>query len=244
MNRKTLCIIIAVKDDERLKGTIQSLSVFRGRSDVKIIVVDSSSDPVSVNEYADRSLDIQIRRQRPSGIYRAMNAGLQMCNSTWCYFLNCGDYISIQPQVLIDDLESVKEKSSEVKIVSYSFTKDSISREWSAIRSCHSLYLTFGAVCHQAIVYRVDDLRNLGGFDCSYKYLADRVSVLQILRSYGRLAIIKKNRVICDWETEGTCTENLREYNRECGLYRRKNFSVQQILIGYIYTRVVNLIRG
>lgn len=244
MKKNVLCIIIAVKDDDRLQGTIESLNIFQERGDVEIVIVDSSSKPISVKEWADSSLNIRVRRQEPNGIYEAMNAGLEVCNSEWCYFLNCGDYIRLAPQLLINDLRKASDGPQSVEIVSYSYVKDSTMRRWRGIRSRMYLYLTYGAACHQAVVYRADTLIALGGFEGKYKYLADRVSILKILRQYGSSSIAIKNRVLCDWETEGTCTYNLEAFNEECRAYRRNNFHLIELVIGYFYTKIIDQVAG
>lgn len=102
MNGPLLSVVIPVRNDlEGLQKTAESLRSFQ---QIEIVVVDGSDEPVADSDiFAFWDLCISGAR---SGVYDAMNRGVQQAHGTWVLFLGAGD--TLEPQILRHIIEDLK----------------------------------------------------------------------------------------------------------------------------------------
>ena len=162
-----------------LKKTLSSLAPFR-KSGFEWVFIDGGSKDESIKLAEDFSLpsDIVIS-ESDSGIYNAMNKGIQYATGDQIVFLNSGD-------VLHPDIRSIEELDLDMAVDLHLFgfeirntvrmPRMNVWRIWSMPTS------------HQAIIYSSKLLRKLP-FDEVYRYAADFEHYLRINRA--KLKIIK-----------------------------------------------------
>jgi putative colanic acid biosynthesis glycosyltransferase len=88
-----LSIVTVVKDDlPGLEATLASMQALRGCSYEHWVIDGSSSS--AVREYLDRRGDVSWISEPDSGVFDAMNKGLERAKGDFVLFLNAGDVIS------------------------------------------------------------------------------------------------------------------------------------------------------
>ena len=176
-----LSIITVVRNDASgLARTRESVT----RNDLNGVdwtVVDSSQDPAAVE-----SLVEGIGRYQwvsPEGIYPAMNCGLELADGEYVMFLNAGDELSSP-----DTLACVRGLLAgqpcawaygHIEIVEPSGASV-MSSTWDYGHEKHHFFARGSFPPHQGTFTRLSDLRELGGFDTSYRIAADYKVFLQL----------------------------------------------------------------
>lgn len=136
-------------------------------SDFEIIVKDGGSQDGSIEALpSDPRIRLVIRQDR--GIYDAMNQAVEEARGDYLIFMNCGDWF-YGPQVL----ETLaKHMDSEPAYYGCCYDRPTGQvRAYPKSLTRMTCYRTM--ICHQAMVYRADVLRE-HPYDLSYPILADR----------------------------------------------------------------------
>jgi glycosyltransferase involved in cell wall biosynthesis len=186
--------IVTINKDNRvgLQKTIDSLRNLQVR-DFQWICIDSVSTDGSAELANQFKLpDDVVISERDSGIYSAMNKGIQQAVGSYILFLNSGDTLS--PQISsLDFMQAVEGKDLALfgfQIRNTLRTPRSNSwRFWSMPTS------------HQAIVYS-KELLKMHSFDESYRFAADFEHYLRINRS--NLSIYSDDRPLIVNEPYGS----------------------------------------
>ena len=137
-------------------------------TDWEVLIMDgvSTDDTLKVAQSYDDSR-IRIYSEPDKGIYDAMNKGIKKAQGEWLYFLGSDDWL-LNENVLSDvfvqgTLEGYDVVYGEV--------------EAPHLASNHSGEWTLQTIdrnrCHQAILYRRQVIRRLGGYNTKYKIWAD-----------------------------------------------------------------------
>lgn len=152
-----------------------------------------------------------------SGIYDAMNKGIDLCpNGAWVLFLNAGDRFA-QPDVLLR-IGHLLDGPVDIVFGDVAVRSDSdLPRVYRAQE--HATDKMPG--CHQAMLVRSELLRQLR-FDISYKVGADFEFYLRAIRGGARVAIF--DGVIAEVAPEGFSASNegllQRDYVRAISQHR------------------------
>jgi hypothetical protein len=180
-----LSIITVVKDDR--PGFVRTMESLRPQdlSGVELIVLDGSLDagaiPGVLTGYP--AVAATYRWEAPKGIYPAMNSALALANGTYAYFLNAGDRLHSD-----DALAGVRE------------LVDALGPDWLFAQVCfidqtgnettpppfdyeREKYACFARgrfPPHQGVIARTSLLKDLGGFDTSYRVAADYALMLRL----------------------------------------------------------------
>ena len=166
--------IITINKDNRvgLQKTIDSLRNLQVR-DFQWICIDSASTDGSAelaNQFKSNS-DIVVS-EKDSGIYSAMNKGIQQAVGSYILFLNSGDTLS--PQISSLDFMQIVE-GNDLALFGFQIR--------NTLRTPRSNSWRFWSMptSHQAIVYSKELLKKQS-FDESYRFAADFEHYLRINR--------------------------------------------------------------
>lgn len=212
-----LTVITVVKDDH--EGFARSLTslLTQDRSGVQWVVVDSSHDRgVVVQQMESSGIDGVVHWEPARGIYAAMNAGLEIAEGDFTYFLNAGDEFATS-----DVLTRVRGLLvggiwgfGPVRIVE-SNGRSVMTPQWNYQRE-KSYWFSRGLFpSHQGTFARTQTLRDLGGFDATYAVAADYA---MFLRLSGVQDPVLLPFVIADFHEGGTST---REWKRSFAEFHR-----------------------
>lgn len=176
-----LTVVSVVKDDP--DGLAQTLASIPQTPDVEIVVIDGSTDTAAI-QHSVGSRKVSYLWTQPEGVYPAMNSGITHATGEYVYFLNAGD-------TLIDDqltpvLQLLREQGP-AWFYAYVAMADLAGRpvstpRWSYDAEARHAFSRGLFPCHQGTIVRRDLLDRLGGFDISYRIVADYELFLRLTR--------------------------------------------------------------
>lgn len=182
---KWITVATVVKDDvEGFKRTLESLAA-QDLAGVEFLVVDSSADQTEILEALSSysAIENSYTWLPPSGIYPAMNRALADAVGKTIYFLNAGDAFasadvlkSLEPIILepkftwgFGPVEIIELSGNRVITPSWNYSKEK-ARAFSAGHFPP----------HQGTIVSTKSLRDVGGFDTSYRIAADYAAFLAL----------------------------------------------------------------
>ena len=176
-----LSIVTIVRDDESGLARTRESVTRNDLNGVEWIVVDSSQDRAAVESLVQGIGNYQW--VSPEGIYPAMNCGLESADGEYVIFLNAGDELSSP-----DTLTSVRDllvgqpctwMYGQIEIIEPSGASV-LSSTWDYESEKHHFFARGYFPPHQGTFTRLSALRELGGFDTSYRIAADYKVFLQL----------------------------------------------------------------
>lgn len=163
MNPKVSIIIATYNAAKTLRTALESVAQ-QAFHEWECIVVDGASkdDTVDiVKEYQSMSPRFRYVSEPDNGVYDAFNKGWRMAEGEWIYYLGSDDRLTK------DGLRFLCENSSNYDVVVGHYY--GIHGENKV-----SLYTPQSIpTCHQAIIVKRSVIEFIGGFDTSYKIIAD-----------------------------------------------------------------------
>lgn len=198
------CVCVITVCRNALPGLqLTSASVqLQQHEDLFYIVIDGASTDGTVQYLQEVGNFVNSWVSEPdSGIYDAMNKGIDRCPSNaWVLFLNAGDRFA-QPDVL-SRIGNLLDGAVDIVFGDVAVrSKSDLPRVYRARK--HATDKMPG--CHQAMLVRSELLRRLR-FDVSYKVGADFEFYLRAVRSGARVAIF--DGVIAEIAPEGFSASN------------------------------------
>jgi glycosyltransferase involved in cell wall biosynthesis len=169
-----------------LEATHQSLLEQSFNDWEMVIVVGMPSDgTLAVAEDLQRvESRILLLEQSDSGIYQAMNEGLAAASGEFTWFMNAGDKFA-STSTLAHAVGSISQNEVGAIVGGYRIETSSQSKAYS-YSPCNITSLSFAFTrrggCHQAMIFRTDILKDLGGFNTSYSLAADFELVLKVIQ--------------------------------------------------------------
>lgn len=147
--------------------------------DYEVLIMDGgSSDETSEVVAKFNHLPIVFASEADSGIYDAMNKGVNLSTGKFLYFMGCDDKLA-SPTVLETVFNDKKNLNTDFIYGDVIFTKDNNIYDGKFGR----LKLMSKNICHQGIFTQRKVFNVIGGFDQKYKYLADWVFNMQCFAS-------------------------------------------------------------
>ena len=220
-----LTVITVVKDDH--EGFARSLTslLTQDRSGVQWVVIDSSNDREFVVEQVGSSDVAGLVRWEPArGIYAAMNAGLELADGEFAFFLNAGDVFAAA-DVLTRARRLLGGETwgfGPVRIVESS-GRSVVTPQWNYQREKSRWFSRGLFPSHQGTFARTQTLRDLGGFDTSYAVAGDYAMFLRLSRAQDPVLL---PFVIADFHEGGTST---REWKRSFAEFHRARREILQL---------------
>lgn len=154
--------------------------------DYEVVVVDGGSTDETVSiieEYAQRWPHITWRSEKDQGVYDAMNKGVARARGDWLLFLGSDDKL-YAPDVLAKMAEHL---SPDYNFV-YGNVFSASASSWAEAGVVYDGRFDEGKIlerniCHQAIFYSRTLFSQHGGYDLSYRVLADWEFNLRVFRA-------------------------------------------------------------
>ena len=169
-----LAIVTAVRNavaEGRRAGLIRCIhSVAALKTPHEHLVYDGASTDGTVEllrELEVKTPGLAVISEPDTGIYNALNKGLRNATGEWFYVLGCDDFIS-HPAVL----DRIIAESRTFDIVASPVESGGKPGQFQSKRDLKWILWTM-PYCHQGIVMRTSVCRDLGGFDETYRIVAD-----------------------------------------------------------------------
>ena len=227
--RPTLTIVTVVRDDDTgLEQTRASLAANLGEftsedlTELQWVVIDSSDPPLSAPEL--HLITQSSFWQPPEGIYEAMNMGLDEAHGSWVYFLNAGDTLSDAKalKTLLTGLHTTSAPWGFARVV-FRNARGQVLEEppWDYQSHRDRLFASGRFPPHQGTIVSTDLLRSLGGFDVTYRVVADYHAAI-------RLSTIADPEIwtwpLAEFEQGGSSSTNWQQAHREMHRARKEVF--------------------
>ena len=175
----------------------------------EIIVKDGGSNDGSI-EKLPSDPRIRVVTRKDTGIYDAMNQGIEEARGDYLIFMNCGDWF-YSPDVLQSVADGIGEQREPLY---YGRCFDRMTgqvRAYPKQLTRMTCYRTM--ICHQATVYRADVLKKRP-YDLSYPILADRETLWHLVCE-EKVEPKYLDTVIADYQGGGeSASEKYMERNR------------------------------
>jgi glycosyltransferase involved in cell wall biosynthesis len=206
-----LTIITVVRNDSKsLLATLAGVSKYKG-SRTEYIVIDgnSSDDTLSVIQSNLNVIDRYIS-EPDQGIYDAMNKGIALARGKYLLFLNAGDELLTDVEALI---ASVPDEPVLIYGKANMYAPDGrlLYVKGKPLKNVNQ-FLKGMPLCHQAILYRRDCMKN---YDLRYKVYADRALTYQLVCTHGISSTRFVNSMMVNFYEDGFSSicaeESLRE---------------------------------
>lgn len=210
-NMSTTTIVTVVKEHERgLRKTIESVLAQDYSSWNLVVIVGTSNDRTLevAHNYQSLDLRIQVEKEIEAGIYPSMNQGLQSASGEYCCFLNAGDtFASISA---LSSAVSYLQRTEHDFLLGRHLVESSdlvlSVVKWERYLSANFFMFTRKFANHQAMLFRTDALRSVGGYSTRYKYASDFEAVIKILKVKKGLRI---GEVLAVIEPDGVADRNI-----------------------------------
>lgn len=181
-----LTIITVVRDaSDDFASTLASIQA-QDLDQVEFVVIDSSADKAAIPTLLT-GYEARYTWTEPAGIYAAMNTGLQQASGDYVYFLNAGDTLATVGTIALIR-EAVGGQRPEwlyAEVQMWDAHGNVIATpRWDYDAEQRTCFSRGHFPCHQGTVVKRTLLLELGGFDTSYRIVADYVVFLKLsLRS-------------------------------------------------------------
>ncbi|MEI5639559.1 MULTISPECIES: glycosyltransferase family 2 protein [unclassified Pseudoalteromonas] len=208
------------------KGLIKTiLSVIeQDYDDVEFIIVDGGSTDgfVDVVEKYKESINVLIS-EKDSGIYDAMNKGINNAKGEWISFMNSGD--TFYSSKAISNVFKKKVPENINLIYGAQFKLKEIIPPLPA----HFLMLGIIHACHQAMFFR-----NGIHYDLRYKIYGDYDLVARLYKQ-DRKSLLYSNEIVCEFEGGGVSSSVSKE--KRIDKYRAvyNIFGLKSVFASFLY---------
>ncbi|MDR1881219.1 MAG: glycosyltransferase [Prevotella sp.] len=173
-----------------IKECIESI-LSQSFSDFEILVMDGLSDDETLNtikSYNDKR--IRIYSEKDSGVYDAMNKGINKANGEWLYFLGSDDRL-YDGKVLETIFPDIRKTKKKIVYGNVEITGDS---GWAKDGNIYDGYFDLDKllrknICHQGIFYHRSVFETMGNYNVSYKICADYDFNLKCYANYKFLYV-------------------------------------------------------
>lgn len=192
-----------------IKGTILSV-ISQSYKNIEFIVIDGGSSDGTIDiitEYRDHITFWA--SEKDTGIYNAMNKGIQKANGDWICFLNSGDTF-VNTDTVSNVVREINKISESIEIIYGNIlirTQNGNYKEKVAKEPCNLQRMHF---CHQSAFVKSNLLKKYL-FDETYKLSADLKFFKQCF--YDNHQSIHLNFPVVIYDTEG-----ISNTNRQAGL--------------------------
>lgn len=191
--RKYSIIVVTRNNAQGLERTLLSIRSLDYSQKETIVIDGASIDGTSTIILRFEDVVVTYVSEKDSGIYNAMNKGINFASGDYVVFMNAGDVFANH-----NTLSIVNAYDGEIILGSEIY-----GGKKRTVLSRMTLYDLFSVgINHQAVYYRKEVLQKYG-FDESYKLTADLKSVVEpLIKERIRLSCVLDVLAIC--EGEGT----------------------------------------
>ena len=170
---KVSIITVCYNAKSTIEKTIKSV-ISQTYRDIEYIIIDGASTDSTlriIEKYKEKVS--YFKSESDSGIYNAMNKGINASTGDILYFLNANDYL-FDEKVVEDVVNHFKITKAKIIFGDMSFIKETgEEKERRSFELADKLFLTSENLCHQGIFYKKEVIEVCGLYDEKYKLLAD-----------------------------------------------------------------------
>jgi len=194
---KLSIIICTYNSSKTLPKTLNSI-LTQSYDDYEVLAIDglSSDGTIEIIKSYEKKFNGKLRfiSEKDSGVYEAMNKGIDLAKGDWIYFLGSDD-VFYSKNVLERISKEIEKSDWDVVYgnVKWGETEKIYDGEFSRLK------LMSQNICHQAIFFRRSIFQKFGKFEIKYKALADYVFNMKwfndknVKREYVELVVAKYN---------------------------------------------------
>lgn len=209
-------ITICKNNGDALSKTIESVKC-QSFTNFEYIIVDGKSDQNTLGIIGKYSSVIdKICTQLGSGIYDALNIGLEMAEGDYVVFVHGGDRFastnilsSVASQIAIADVDLIfggKEYLSS--------DEENIVRRWIPGESNKFKWWLGWMPPHLGCIFKRQVYKRYGGFDSSYSISGDYEFLLRVMYRDNRISMKRISKIIVQMGTGGVSHSSLRNIVR------------------------------
>ena len=183
----SVSVITIVKNHAAgLEATHQSL-LEQSYIDWEMVIVTGASHDATLavaKEMQRVDSRVLLIEQIGSGIYEAMNEGLASASGKFTWFMNAGDKFASE-SALAHAVSHISQNRVGIVVGGYRIESSSQNKTYSyPPRKITGFSFAFNrrGGCHQAMIFRTNILKELGGFNTSYSLAADFDLVLKVIK--------------------------------------------------------------
>jgi len=230
---KVSIITVCKNAEEGIEKTIRSV-ITQGYPNIEYIIVDGNSTDNTLRTIEDFRDSIHyLLSEEDSGVYDAMNKGINIADGEILQFLNAGDFL-LHENVIGMVVDSYRECDPDIL---YGDTLVYDREGWTGVRRYFDVdkyYLYHNMVNHQSIFYKASVFRNHGLYDESYRICADHEHLVRLFCDKSlKTMYLSKGLVV--FNLLGLCSDmSLKDVSRD---ERRR-------MVAKYYTRIERIVYG
>ena len=193
---KISVITVCKNPGEGIKKTVESV-ISQTYADIEYIIVDGASTdgtveylesinspdpsinsgPPSLSKREGQGVSLKFLSESDSGIYNAMNKGINLATGEYLLFLNAGDYF-FQNDVISEVTEMIEKdgRKNEIYFGNIITEDQKTGKKYEVperLKKVSALRLFFWSIPHPAAFIKKDLLKKVGGYDESFKISGD-----------------------------------------------------------------------
>ena len=196
-----------------------------------IIVVGASKDSTLLVAKDLETIDsrVKVLKQSDTGIYSAMNEGIESVGGEFIWFMNAGDKFATR-LVLADAIKEISEASVGLVVGGYQIDKGRTEQVYvygSRVLTALSFAFNRHGGCHQAMIFRTELVREIGGFDLSYLLASDFDLVLKVIKLASAVRVPK---IYASIEPGGAADQGIFSVHRQKHQIRKRYFGNSPII--------------
>lgn len=219
-------IITIVKDHALgLRETVSSVAEQEHNDWEMLIVVGASKDSTlqTAREIATKDFRIKVIEQSGLGIYGAMNEGIQNAVGEFSWFMNAGDKFT-DARVLAAAVDEITRAKVGLVIGGYRIDGGNKKQVYSyPKKEITALDFAFQRRDgrHQAMIFRTENLRQIGKYDLAYPFASDFDLVIKVIKLTRATRVPEIYATI---EPGGVADQNIFSVHREKHQIRKAVF--------------------
>ena len=224
MPNKLFSIIIpTLNAGRKLEETINSV-LAQDDELFELLIIDGGSTDETLDIVRQYPNQIVLFTGEDSGIYDAMNKGIERAGGEYLHFLGAGDCLRLNILKTISKTISQEGLSFIYGSVYLKEEKREYGGEFDEAR------ITRRNICHQAIFYSRRIFELLGNYDLRYKLLADHAFNLKCFGD-ERVKKIYVDAIIADYEGSGASKLKDLNFIEDAPRLIRENFGLKRYLL-------------
>ena len=225
MPMASVSIVTIVKNNaEGLARTLNS-AIAQDFSEWELIIVYGQSEDSSyeiASKFCNLDSRISLYKQPDHGIYEAMNLGIMKSNADFLWFMNSGDQF-YSTKSLRSGFDAIVDSNYGFVVGGYKIENDErVFQQSSGDISQIKFALSRRGACHQAMIFRKNNVLEAGSFDIKFRLAADHKLCLKIIKDSSAAKI---SEILAMMEPDGLSDKNLISMHQEKALIRSEIFA-------------------
>lgn len=200
MSKKISIITVTYNDLGNLKGTVESISK-QLTDEVEYIIIDGQSHDGTVKYLSKLNSHIVWISEPDTGIYNAMNKGINLAHGTWIWFINAGDCILENAlSIVLAELDKMEGCLVAKVIETFEYMNHIWGKKVEVDTQLNNLKKGM-IFCHQGFICKKEVLIESGMFDETLKICGDWDLIIKLYKRNLKFTFI--DECICSYDKFG-----------------------------------------